>query len=108
VTTPPKVPGQVTALAHQSVGAAYAAAGGLVRLGRPGLGSALRLASTNAFLHGLTIGALVAGGVAAAGAILTAVFLPAQPAEPVRDPADTAGDETETGRSELTPKGSLR
>jgi hypothetical protein len=33
--------------------------------------------STNAFLRGLTIAALVAGGVAAAGALLAALFLPA-------------------------------
>jgi hypothetical protein len=78
-TTPAGVPGQVAALAHQSVGAAYAAAGGLAGLGPPALGQALQLASTNAFLRGLTVGALVAGGVAAAGAILAAVFLPAQP-----------------------------
>jgi EmrB/QacA subfamily drug resistance transporter len=77
--TPAGVPGQVAALAHQSVGAAYAAAGGLAGLGHPALGQALRLASTNAFLRGLTVGALVAGGVAAAGAILAAVVLPAQP-----------------------------
>jgi hypothetical protein len=79
-TTPAGVPGQVAALAHQSVGAAYAAAGGVAGLGHPVLGQALRLAATNAFLRGLTVGALVAGGVAAAGAILTALFLPAQPA----------------------------
>ncbi|HEY1819174.1 MAG TPA: MFS transporter [Trebonia sp.] len=98
-TTPAGVPGPAAALAHQSVGAAYAAAGGLAGLGRPGLGQALRLASTNAFLHGLTTGALVAGGVAAAGAVLAALFLPAQPrqaAEPgparsVRGAAPLAG-----------------
>ena len=81
-TTPAGVPGQVAALAHQSIGAAYSAAGGVAGLGHPVLGQALRLAATNAFLHGLTVGALVAGGVAAAGAILAALFLPAQPAKP--------------------------
>jgi EmrB/QacA subfamily drug resistance transporter len=85
-TTPPGVPGPVAALAHQSVGAAYAAAGGVASLGHPVLGQALRLAATNAFLHGLVIGALVAGGVAAAGAVLTALFLPAQPAQPAQRP----------------------
>src|SRR5580700_2068979 len=79
-TTPAGVPGQVAALAHQSIGAAYAAAGSVAGLGHPVVGQALRLAATNAFLRGLTVGALVAGGVAAAGAILTALFLPAQPA----------------------------
>jgi hypothetical protein len=106
-TTPAAVPGQVTALAHQSVGAAYAAADGLARLGRPGLGSALRLAATNAFLHGLTVGAVVAGGVAAAGAIVTAVFLPAQPVQPAQPAQPERPDDT-AGNSQLTQKGSLR
>ncbi len=111
-TTPARVPGQVAAVAHQSVGAAYGAAGALGRLGHPGLGSALRLAATNAFLHGLTVGAVVAGGVAAAGAILTAVFLPAQPAQPPLPAqqalAESPDDDTGTGSSQLTRKGSLR
>jgi hypothetical protein len=89
-TTPAGVPGQAAAIAHQSVGAAYAAAAGL---GHPVLGQALRLAATNAFLRGLTVGALVAGGVAAAGAIITALFLPAQPAvqEQAAGPGAPAG-----------------
>jgi len=100
-TTPVGVPGPVAALAHQSVGAAYGAAGRLAQLGHPSTGQALRLASTDAFLHGLTIAALVAGGVAAVGAILTAVFLPAQPTLPAAQP-------TQTGESaELASKGSL-
>jgi EmrB/QacA subfamily drug resistance transporter len=92
-TTPAGVPGPVAALAHQSVGAAYAAAGGVAGLGHPVLGQALRLAATNAFLRGLTVGALVAGGVAAAGAILAVLFLPAQPAKPAQSgpSARTAG-----------------
>jgi len=81
-TLPAGVPRPVAALAHQSVGAAYAAAGQLAGLGHPALGQAVRLASTNAFLRGLTVGALVAGGVAVAGAVLAAVFLPAQPQPP--------------------------
>jgi hypothetical protein len=46
------------------------------------LGQAIHTAATNAFLHGLSIGCLVAGGVAAAGALLAVLFLPAQPASP--------------------------
>ena len=42
----------------------------------------MRNAATNAFLHGLSIGCLVAGGVAAAGAVLAVTFLPAQPSSP--------------------------
>jgi hypothetical protein len=80
-TMPAAVPAPVAAIAHQSIGAAYAAAGKIAGLGHPALGQALQDASTNAFLRGLTIGALVAGGVAAAGAVLAAIFLPAQPAQ---------------------------
>jgi EmrB/QacA subfamily drug resistance transporter len=78
---PVAVPGRVAAIAHQSVGAAYVAAGQITALGRPGLGRALQDASTNAFLRGLTAGAIVAGGVAAVGAVLAVLFLPAQPAD---------------------------
>jgi EmrB/QacA subfamily drug resistance transporter len=85
-TTPTGVPSQAAALARQSVGAAYTAAGTVAAQGHPALGQALHLASTNAFLHGLTVGSLVAGGVAAAGALLAAVFLPAHPVTPT-DPA---------------------
>ena len=84
--TPAALPGQVAAIAHQSIGAAYGAAGKIAALGHPALGNALHLAATNAFLRGLTIGALVAGGVAALGALLVALFLPAQP------PSQTAGE----------------
>jgi hypothetical protein len=68
------------------------AAGKIAALGHPALGQALHHASTNAFLRGLTIGALVAGGVAAVGAVLAVLFLPAQPTQP----ASPAADETET------------
>jgi hypothetical protein len=92
-TTPASVPGRVAAIAHQSVGAAYAAAGKIATLGHPVLGQALQHASANAFLRGLTVGALVAGGVAAAGALLAVVFLPSQPASPAGDVAGPAADE---------------
>jgi len=85
------VPAPVAAIAHQSIGAAYAAAGQLAALGHPALGQALQHASTNAFLRGLTIGALVAGGVAAAGAVLAALFLPAQPSTSTAYQAEPAG-----------------
>jgi predicted MFS family arabinose efflux permease len=84
-TLPAGVPGQVAAIAHQSIGAAYTAAGTITRLGHPSLGQALHLASTNAFLRGLTIGAFVAAGVAAAGAVLAAAFLPAHPRQSEAD-----------------------
>ncbi len=52
----------------------------------------------------LTVGCLVAGAVAAAGALLAVLFLPAQPIQLAR-PASPAADEAET--AELTLKGSL-
>ena len=57
----PAVPGRVAAIAHQSVGAAYVAAGKIAALGHPALGQALQHASANAFLRGLTVSAAVAG-----------------------------------------------
>jgi hypothetical protein len=96
-TIPAGVPGQAAALARQSVGAAYAASGQIASLGHPALGQALRLASTNAFLRGTITGSLVAGGVAAAGAILAAVFLPAQPAAQEAAPAPAAGPARRAG-----------
>jgi hypothetical protein len=88
---PAAVPASVAAVAHQSVGAAYVAAGQIAALGHPALGLALHHAATNAFLRGLTIGALVAGSVAALGAVLALLFLPAQPATPTAYHAETAG-----------------
>ena len=83
---PPALPRGVTAIAHQSLGAAYAVAGQAAAAGHGALGQAIRDAATNAFLHGLSIGCLVAGGVAAAGAVLAVLFLPAQPAAPAVTP----------------------
>jgi EmrB/QacA subfamily drug resistance transporter len=76
---PAGLPPAVSAVAHQSVGAAYAVS---ARLPSP-LSGTVHDAATNAFLHGLSIGCLVAGGVAAAGAVLAVLFLPAQPTAPV-------------------------
>jgi hypothetical protein len=86
-TLPASVPGQAAAIAHQSVGAAYVAAGKIAALGQPVLGQALQHAAANAFLRGLTVGCLVAGGVAAVGALLAVLFLPAQPAPPAQPDA---------------------
>jgi hypothetical protein len=53
----------------------------------------VRQAATNAFDHGLSIGCIVAGAAAVAGALLAAAFLPAHPPqqpEPQRHPAGAA------------------
>ena len=85
-TLPAGLPARISDIAHQSLGAAYAVAGRV-----PGaLGRAVHDAATNAFLHGLSVGCLVAGGVAAAGAVLAVLFLPAQPVSPpAARPAET-------------------
>jgi EmrB/QacA subfamily drug resistance transporter len=89
-TLPVGLPRGVAAIAHSSVGAAYAAAGQVSAAGSGALGQVVRNAATNAFLHGLSIGCLVAGGVAAAGAVLAVMFLPAQPSNPsAARPADS-------------------
>jgi EmrB/QacA subfamily drug resistance transporter len=76
---------QVRDIAHQSLGAAYTVSGQV-----PGaLGRAVHDAATNAFLHGLSVGCLVAGGVAAAGAVLAVFFLPSHPILPAQ-PASPA------------------
>ena len=93
---PAALPGRLTAVAHQSVGAALSVAGRLGAAGQRAAGGLVRDAATNAFLHGLTIGCLVAGGVAAGGAILAAVFLPAQPAG--RAGASSGQDVASSGR----------
>jgi EmrB/QacA subfamily drug resistance transporter len=95
-TIPANVPGSVAAIAHQSVGAAYLASGKLASLGHPALGQALHQASTNAFLRGLIVGAIVAGAVAAAGAILAVLFLPSQPASPTQPVAQPTEPEKQT------------
>jgi EmrB/QacA subfamily drug resistance transporter len=101
-TLPARVPLPVATTAHQSVGAAYVAAGKIAALGQPVVGHALHDAAANAFLHGLTISCLVAAGVAAAGALLAVLFLPAQPARPAAPAADEAG--TAGGASETGPQ----
>jgi len=102
-TMPASVPGQVAAIAHQSIGAAYTAVGTIAALGHPALGQALHLAATNAFLRGLSIGCLVAGGVAAAGALLAVRFLPAQPSQPARPATGAPG-----GAREAEPASAAR
>src|SRR5713101_4927072 len=84
---PAHLPAALSRVAHASVGAALGVSAKITAAGQPAIGAAVREASTAAFLHGLSIGCLVAGGVAAGGAILAALFLPAQPASQAAEPA---------------------
>jgi len=99
-TMPGNVPSPVSAIAHQSVGAAYAAAGKIAALGQPDLGRALQHAASNAFLRALTIGSLVAAGVAAVGALVAVLFLPAQPARRASPTPEEVGTAEAAGERE--------
>jgi EmrB/QacA subfamily drug resistance transporter len=66
--------GSAPEVARRSVGAAFEAA---ARRGADG--EALRQAASDAFFHGFGLACVVAGGVAAAGAVMAAVLIPAQP-----------------------------
>ncbi|MEV4760636.1 MFS transporter [Micromonospora sp. NPDC049559] len=78
-TLPAALPGALTNTAHQSVGAALEISHQLAAQGQHATADAVRLAAVHAFNHGFSIGSLVAAGVAVAGALLAAVFLPNQP-----------------------------
>jgi EmrB/QacA subfamily drug resistance transporter len=90
---PRQLPAPLAAAAHQSVGAALAVAAKVGALGHPLGAVAVRGAATNAFLHGLTVGCLVAGSVAVVGALMAALILPSQPA-PASVVAAESGDVT--------------
>jgi hypothetical protein len=76
---PPALPARLADVAHQSIGGAYAVSAQLAGQGQGALASAVRQAATGAFDHGVSVGCVVAGLVAAGGALLAAAFLPAQP-----------------------------
>jgi EmrB/QacA subfamily drug resistance transporter len=65
--------------AHESVGAALTAAGGLLHAGHPLLAAATHNAASQAFFHGFHTADYVSAGVAAAGALMALALLPAHP-----------------------------
>ncbi len=79
---PDRLPAPVAKVAQQSVGAALGVAQRATSLGRPALGVSIRHAATDSFIHGISVACLVAGGVAAAGVMMAAFLLPAQPPSP--------------------------
>jgi EmrB/QacA subfamily drug resistance transporter len=81
------LPAQARDLATDSIGAAQIVGQRVGELAGPAAGQAVLDAATAAFLHGLSVGCLVAAGVTAAGAVIAAVLLPARPS-PIR-PIDT-------------------
>jgi hypothetical protein len=76
---PAHLPGVLASTAHQSVGAAFTVASRLGDAGRLSLAGQVHNAGSGAFIHGLSVACLVAAGVAAAGAMMAAALLPAQP-----------------------------
>ncbi|WP_369254476.1 DHA2 family efflux MFS transporter permease subunit [Streptomyces sp. R35] len=92
-TLPATLPPALTDLAHQSVGAAVGVSSQLAAHGQAAAADVVRQAATGAFDHGLSVGCVVAGVVAVAGALLAGVFLPAQPPQqpgPEHQPAELA------------------
>jgi EmrB/QacA subfamily drug resistance transporter len=87
---PAATPRVLTDLAHQSVGAAFGVSSQLAGQGQLGMANAVHAAAITAFDHGVSVGCVVAGVAAVAGALLAAAFLPAQPPqrpEPEHQPA---------------------
>jgi hypothetical protein len=82
---PAVLPSAASAVAKQSVGAAQGVAQRAASLGHPAVGAAVRSASTEAFMNGLTTACFVAGAVAALGFVMAALFLPAQPPTAIFD-----------------------
>jgi EmrB/QacA subfamily drug resistance transporter len=76
---PRALPGTLRHVAAQSVGAAYTVASRLGSAGDGRLGLALHRAASSSFVHAVAVACVLAGGVAAAGALAAALALPAQP-----------------------------
>jgi hypothetical protein len=76
---PQALPGPLTHAAHSSVGATLAVSAHLDGAGQPGLAGQVHDAASAAFFHGFSAGNLVAAGLAAVGALVALVLLPAHP-----------------------------
>jgi hypothetical protein len=80
-TLPAGLPARAISAARGSVGGAVIAARKTSQAGFPELGSRLKDAAILAFLHSFAGACLVAGAVAAAGALVAIFLLPARPAD---------------------------
>jgi EmrB/QacA subfamily drug resistance transporter len=78
-TLPVDVPANVASVADGSVGGALTAARQMIAAGLTAPGRALGAAAIDAFLHSLAGALRVAAGVAFAGSVIAAIFLPARP-----------------------------
>jgi hypothetical protein len=99
-TAPGHLPARAISAARESVGSALIASGSLTKAGLPDAGRSLASNATDAFLHSLAGGCIVAAGVAVAGALMAVLFLPARPARdsPAQEPSpsDIASRKIET------------
>jgi len=108
------VPGRLVQFSQQSVGAGLATARHLAADGQAALGQLVDTTTTDAFLHGLRVGCVVAAVVALAGFIAAAALLPARPPAQAGEreimPATVTGGRTTDGpgRTPLTPEGTVR
>lgn len=85
------LPADARELATDSIGAAQIVGQRVGELAGPAAGQAVLDAATSAFLQGLSVGCVVAAGVTAAGAVISAVLLPARPrATRLRDGSNVA------------------
>jgi hypothetical protein len=90
-TLPAGLPATIARSAHTSVGAALSAAGRLHTTGHPQLAATVQRAAEAAFFHGFHTADLVAAGVAAVGALIALLLLPAQPLRRDGDGSDVRG-----------------
>jgi len=86
---PTGLPAKLARTAHESVGAALTVATSLAHAGHPALAAAVHNAASTAFFNGFHAANWVAAGVAAAGAVMALVLLPAHPAASSDGPAQT-------------------
>jgi len=82
------LPAHVSETARSSADAAFVLAGHLAATGHTALADGIEHAASQALVAGVSAGSLVAGAVAALGAVVAAALLPSHPAAPVARVAD--------------------
>ncbi len=87
---PSALPATIGRTAHQSVGAALTLAGQLGHTGHPAVAATIHDAATAAFFDGFHAGAWVSAGIAAAGAVMALLWLPAHPTRSAEDALETS------------------
>ena len=86
---PAELPASAAKTAHGSVGDALNVAGTAARAGHPALAAAVHDAASSAFFSGFHTANYVSAGVAAAGAVMAIVLLPAHPTPSIDDTPET-------------------